>query len=201
MDVLDRMGQHGHPEEDHLEKYVMKTGTQQEADAVEEHLLLCAPCRVRLYQAEEWVALMKATLPGRPSRRRVPLPDFAQWFARPAVLTGCAAMVVAVCAAVLMLRDPLGGGEELVRLEATRGAASGAQATARKRLTIQMDTTGLTAPLQAQIVDSRGKPVLTRDLDAARPEWKLDRALPPGMYWVRIHSGSEMLREFGLEIR
>jgi hypothetical protein len=51
-----------HPGEERLERYVMGVGS--ESDAVEEHLLICAPCRAQLRCVEEFVMLIRAGLTG-----------------------------------------------------------------------------------------------------------------------------------------
>src|SRR5450755_1617876 len=105
MDVLDWMGNHDHhPDEDYLERYVMKTCSEQETERIEGHLLVCEQCRTRLYEAEEWVVLMKTALPLGPRRVKTPAwrSAFVQLFSRPVIMAGCVAMAVALCAATVM---------------------------------------------------------------------------------------------------
>ena len=59
---IEQQGKTPHPVEETLERYVMKTCTHEEVERVEEHLLWCDPCRVRLEKAEEYVSLMKVGL-------------------------------------------------------------------------------------------------------------------------------------------
>lgn len=206
MDVLDRMGNPGHPEEDYLERYVMKTCTEQETDAIEEHLLICEDCRARLYGVEEWVSLMKTAIPLVPERRRVP-----RWrqtmellFTRPMVLaTGCVAFAAIVLTAPLLLR-PGPPEEEWVTLAATRGTHTESAADSRHLLRLRVDTTGLVSPIEGQVVDATGELVMNVALTVASAEMKLDRQLKPGVYWVRINSGvggKPTLREFRLPIK
>ena len=53
----------GHPAEELLEQFVMKTTSETQTHAVDEHLQSCSGCRGRLGGVEDWVALMKSALP------------------------------------------------------------------------------------------------------------------------------------------
>ena len=203
MDVLDRMGYKGHPEEDYLERYVMKTCSAQDASAIEKHLRACGQCRDRLYDAEEWVALMKAALPLGPQRPRVPrwrLPVPQLWM-RPAAMAGYAAFAAILLAAPLLLRQSPAQ-EELVLLSAFRGGSE-QTAHANTFLRLRLDTTGLVEPFEGQIADDKGAIVWSQPITASSPELKLARKLEPGDYWVRIHSREgdhPILREFSLRV-
>ena len=216
MDVLDRMGHRSHPEEDHLERYVMKTCSEQELEAIEEHLMACEQCRARLYQAEEYVALWKIAVPLGPSRRRitrwrqtlasVPAAIMSQWIAQPmAVAASCAALAAVLLAAPLLFRQTAPG-EEFLTLAATRGQHADAPvSSSAKLLRLRLDTTDLSGePLEGQVVDVSGSSVWTELITQAHPELKLDRTLKPGVYWVRINSRQgdhANLREFRIEVR
>ena len=208
MDVLDRMGNQGHPEEDYLERYVMKTCSERELDAIEEHLLICEQCRDRLDYAEEWVSLMKSALPLGPTRKKEPHWHIliGQLFTRPVSLaTGCAAMAAIFLAAPLLLREPPGL-EELISLSASRGGPEQATqaADSHRLLRLRLDLTDLVAPLQGQVVDEVGGIVWTQTISAWNPNLKLVRPLQPGMYWVRVNSGASdhrTLREYSLRVR
>ena len=207
MDVLDRMGQQGHPEEDHLERYVMKTCSDQEKDRLEEHLLICEHCQDRLYSAEEWVALMKSAMDFGP--KRFPLPrwrlNFGQNLTRPVTLAGFGAIVLMLCVAPALVREK-SGDDEIVALSANRGGGDQVIATANshKHLILKPDFTGLVGPFQFDVVDSGGASVFSQSLAGSAIEVRLDRELTPGTYWVRINSaapGHITLRESGLRIQ
>ena len=220
MDVLDRMGKQCHPEEDHLERYVMKVCSEQEAVALEDHLFGCEQCRARLYDAEEYVALMKSTIPLGPRRLqerpgwrqviRIPgewqIPGaVAQLFAQPtSMAAGCAALAAVLLATPLLLRETAPG-EELISLTATRGQHQSAPtASSHHRLRLRLDATDLTEPLEGQMVDVTGAVILTKSITQANPELAVDRPLKPGLYWVRInsrHGEHANLREFRIEVK
>ena len=207
MDVLDRMGNTGHPEEDHLERYAMKTCSHQELEVIEDHLLACENCRARLYDAEEWVSLMKMALPLAPNRQRIPRwrQAIGQLFTRPMpIAAGCAAMATILFAASLLLREaPLE--EQWVTLASTRGEQQPyPTGDSHKLLRMRLDTTDLVEPLEGQIVNSIGDPVWNQPITASSSEIRLDRALQPGQYWIRINSregNHPNLREFLLRVR
>ncbi|HEY3740519.1 MAG TPA: hypothetical protein VGL53_11780 [Bryobacteraceae bacterium] len=184
----------------------MKTCSDTEMEAVEEHLLVCEQCQTRLHCAEEWVALMKSALPLGPKRskvRRWPF-KFDYLFTRPFAMAGCAAIAVLLCAAPILMRD--GPGEDqLVALTANRGADEQgiASAKAANRLILVPDVKGLVGPLVLEVVDSSGMAVFSQALPTADPRVRLDHRLKPGQYWVRINSAeadSPNLRESSLRI-
>jgi hypothetical protein len=208
MDVFDRMGSQGHPEEDYLERYVMKTCSEQELVAIEEHLLICEQCRARLSCAEEWVLLMKSALPLSPPPKRVPRwhLSIGQLFTRPiAMAAGCAALAAILLATPLLLRErPVQ--EELVPLSASRGGANQGDpaADSHRFLRLRLDVTDLAEPLQGQVVDDAGGIVLSQAISLSNPDLKLDQRLKPGTYWVRVNSGAgdhSTLREYSLRVR
>jgi len=209
MDVLDRMGNQGHPEEDHLERYVMRKCSEDETEAIEEHLLVCEPCQKRLGCAEDWVKLMKSAVPLGPSR--LPIPRwrmiFGSVFARPQpiALAGCVAFAALLCTAPILLRERAGV-DQVVALSASRGAPDQAFATASatNHLILAPDLAGLTGPLELQVVDSAGAVLFVQALEARNPRVRLDRKLKPGIYWVRINSAEAdhaNVRESGLRIQ
>jgi len=217
MDILDRMGNQGHPEEDYLERYVMKTCSEPEVDAIESHLFDCEQCRNRLYCAEEYVALMKSAVPLGPSRRKLPKWRTAlspvlsgQFLALPrpvAVWAGCGALAALLFAAPLLMRQNAGA-DELVSLTATRGGGSSEEAStavahSRNHLILSPDTTGLVGPLEIEVVDANGASVFSHPIAAGSTRVGIEHRLKPGQYWVRINSGAAdhaNLREYELRV-
>jgi hypothetical protein len=209
MDVFDRMGNVSHPDEEYLERYVMKSCTDRENLDIEEHLQICEHCHSRFHQAEEWVALMKIAIPLGPMPSRASPSGWRlsveRLLSKPLVAAGYAAVAIALCASpLLMLRNRFAG-EEVVLLAATRGGADSGPPTAssRNRLRLRIDTTDLDGPLEAQIVDASGTTVASSTLAASNPEVVLDHKLEPGSYWVRVNSSVDhrTLRETGLRVQ
>ena len=54
--------QHLHPTDELLELYVMNTIPTGEEEYVEEHLLVCELCRIRLEKTEAVIRVIRATL-------------------------------------------------------------------------------------------------------------------------------------------
>jgi hypothetical protein len=54
----------GHPGEDELERYAMETCPPARAEAIEEHLLLCEPCRARLAGIDSFLLSFRAVAAG-----------------------------------------------------------------------------------------------------------------------------------------
>jgi hypothetical protein len=50
----------GHPGEEDLERYAMETCPDARAEAIEEHLLLCEPCRARLAGIDRFLLSFRA---------------------------------------------------------------------------------------------------------------------------------------------
>jgi hypothetical protein len=60
-----------HPAEDRLEMYAMERPPEPEAAPLEEHLLVCKQCRVRLAEWDAYIAAVRAAIRGSHSSQRV----------------------------------------------------------------------------------------------------------------------------------
>jgi hypothetical protein len=194
-----------HPDEEQIERYAMGALQEQEADRLEEHLLLCQDCRRRLAEADEYIPAMKG------AAWEITREEYAgesrprRWVFR--LIPAVAALFVVV-AAVSFLRtrqsrlDPA-----LVPLQAMRGVEAPAAAPSGKPLRLQLDLTGLPASesYTVEMVDRRGNPVWRGPV--TRPREGLEAAAsvpakPAGIYFVRVYLPSgELLREYAMEIR
>ena len=207
MDVIGRMGNKGHPEEDYLERYALNRCSEQEIDAIEEHLLFCAPCRDIVTGTDQLVLDLKAgfaALPKQPPRSRwrdrfrIPWP---RPMAMGAALAAVAVMAIAI-PALWRVYTPV---EDVVSLTATRGDARTPQfLNARHLLHLQLDTTDLVGPLECQIVTLDGVPVWRQAIPQTDAKVTPPRGLGAGVYWVRINSAETdhaTLREFKIELQ
>ena len=85
-----------------------------------------------------------------------------------------------------------------------RGPEAAATAPANAPLKLNLSLAGLEAPasLRVEVANEVGNIVRRADVDrtggqaVARAE-----ALKQGTYWVRLYSGTELLREYGLTVR
>ncbi|HML15918.1 MAG TPA: hypothetical protein VK419_02785 [Bryobacteraceae bacterium] len=91
-----------------------------------------------------------------------------------------------------------------VQLVAFRGGESGAmiRAQAGAALTLVVDLADLTPSdsYRLQIVDAKGTQVWDGESRAAGGTLKvrMSRGLQPGVYWIRLYSGDNLVREFGV---
>ena len=176
-----------------LERYAMGKMSAEETERIEEHLLVCEPCRDRLEETREFTAAMQSASAEvrRRDRGRKAVP----------VVATAAGIVVAICVALLLWpgsrQAPFA-----VNLVATRGAAD-VRIPAGRPLEIHPDLTGLvsSSTYHLEIVDRGGKRVWSGDLSPPA-----DRAMVPGRragsYFLRVYAADgNLLREFALEIQ
>jgi anti-sigma factor RsiW len=187
--MMREIDRHMDPEE--LEKYAMGDAPVDEAERIEEHLLVCASCRRNLSETENYVRSMAHAAS---AIRRSP-PRF-RWV----TVFGAVA-----CVAVLAVFLRWSGTRQAplaVSLAAVRGAVS-ASATAGRALELHPDLTGLAASssYRLEMVDHDGARLWQGEL--ARPRQSaVVPSQPSGTYFVRVYSPrGELLREYGLEVR
>jgi hypothetical protein len=183
-----------HMQEDELERYSMRILAEDESAELEEHLLVCEPCRERLEATESFVHGIRA------AARKLPEPR-PGWFSIPRLAWLAPAAAVLACV-VLMVRpgtQPIA--PTAVTLQATRGAGPGAQAPAGTPLNLQPDLNGL-PPFEKyglELVDQQGQAVWEGSVKAG------GTAIAPGQsagsWFVRVYSPDrKLLREYGLRI-
>ena len=185
--MMRDIDRHMDPEE--LEKYAMGDTPDDEAERIEEHLLVCESCRHNLSETEGYVRSMAhaaSAIRRSPARFR--------W----AAVFGAVACVAALG---VFLRwsgtrqEPLA-----VSLTAVRGAVS-SSATARRALELHPDLTGLAASpsYRVEMVNRDGARVWQGELTN---QTALVPSQSAGTYFVRVYSPrGELLREYGLEVR
>lgn len=202
-----------HPSEEVLEAYAFSRLSGDHLSRVEEHLLVCEACRLKVEQADEFIRLVKtgaaleSMAPWRgvwtSIRSRLPAPT-ATWMG----------IVVSACllGAVLLPRT-LSPPPAPVRLHSYRGGESlhgenGAMNLAPVSrpldLFIPADEVPFKPEYRIEVVTDAGRTVWT---GAARPVTgeltaRMTRRLDAGLYWVRLYDEkSELLSEFGLRVK
>jgi len=191
----------GHVEEEELERYSARALSEARAEQVEEHLLVCEACRVRLDEVESFARGVAAA--GRKLREeRSP----KVWLGmRPHTVMALAASIVLAAGLVAVQRAWVPRPEAAplaVVLQASRGAGGAAQAPAGIRLALQPDLSGIPASGRyfLEIVDTAGTALWQGTIAAQAPR-AVTPPRSPGTYFVRVYSPShELLREFGLEV-
>lgn len=217
MEVMEK----DHISEEALERYSLGKMNEPEAEAFEEHLLLCADCQDRLQEVDEFISAFRvaAGSMGKEERRQrseTPAGKLRSVFPglwkgwSPAYALGGIAVAAAVVIAILPRGNAPVPGRVAVELNAVRGtvpvvvAAPGGAA-----LDLSLDLTGLPAAnrLKLEIAGASGQ-VLWTGAEPLPAGGKLTIQPPiqpkPGLYWVRVYDAEgdqSLLREFGLRIR
>ncbi len=195
-----------HLNEDDLEAYALKRLGPAAAAAVEEHLLFCPDCQAGMVRLDDFLRAFQVAAP-RVQSRTTRKERHGGWFfsLRAGFQAPWAAPVLvaaAVAVVVILPRDARLAPVETVRLESARGDSGISTTVAGRRLHLVLDTRGLAEfPVyRVDVVDATGSPVWSGEAkpSAAGLAVTTDRAAAEGMYWVRIHGGGELLREFGV---
>jgi hypothetical protein len=189
-----------HPTEDVLEEYVFSRLSEKDLAKVENHLLICPSCREALLRLDQFILAMKenSTEAARFKAAR-PVRGSYVGYGTAIAIAVAALMVAAVAPEIHRTRV-----EMPVQLVAFRGGESGAMISAQagSTLSLHVDLSDLTpSPVyRLQIVDEQGKSVWMTESRASGNslQVKMSPGLERGVYWIRLYSGSELLREFGL---
>jgi hypothetical protein len=192
-----------HIDEEEIERYSMGAMPEGAIAPLEEHLLICEPCQLRLAQTDVYVAAMRRA---SARLRAAPLKPGLPWLRFPRLVPALAGMAVLMVAAGLWLsRLDLGEAYPFaVDLAATRGAAIEAQAPAGRWLLLRLDLANLPASpgYRLEMVDRSGNRVWQATVPArgSKADFKVPRT-QPGVYFVRVYRPpGELLREYGLEV-
>ena len=193
MFMADRIQKHIEAEE--LDNYSMESVGEAESARIEEHLLVCETCRRILADTDAYLGGMsRAANQLREDDNR----SRGRMFG---LLAAAACLLIALSVAWHGPGAPQPA--IAVNLFATRANAGGAAIPAGRPLHLQPDLTGLPVgvPYRVEVVDRNGRQVWSGRL----PLNQHGLLAPPqhrGVYFVRIYaSTSELLREYGLEIR
>ncbi len=207
-----------HPSDDELEMYVLGRLDEVHTAPVEEHLLVCEPCRERLQEIEEYAVAMRHALVELDveagQKEETPWPSrLKNWFAVPMpVWAGAAAALIVLVVFLPVWRS--GGERYEAELQAMRGEASAAtqQVPADRMLDLRIDVTGLPVSdsYRVEIADAGGQIVL----EATSPRTgdalllSTEQGFERGQYWVRVcelptsnSATGDLLREFSLRVQ
>lgn len=206
-----------HPSDDALELYSLGRLRPSEAAAIEEHILICAECRQRLKDSDEYVAAMRQALTELEQEQEEPGARRSRFAAlariRKPVWVGAMAAVVLLALLVLPGQHQRRNFTDLY-LTTYRGDAASlhARAPAAAPLSLHIDVSGLPvlASYRVEIVDAVGKPVYATEATptGGKLAVRFTAGLAPGQYWVRVSrraagakGGGELLREFSLLVK
>jgi hypothetical protein len=201
-----------HPAEELLEKYAMGKIAEDQLPSLEEHLLVCSDCQVRMADMDDYVQAANAAAAelerthaaGKPSLWEFLSGDFWR-IPKPVWAAGLAAAVVAMV--VPFAHQSVPGTE--VYLSTLRGTNPSATATvnSRAKILLRIDTATIApAPsYQLQLVSSTGRQIWnTRVIQKDQQISALvPHTLSAGKYWVRLYAVSDSvnpLQEFALKV-
>lgn len=218
-----------HPTEEILEEYIFGRVYEPALAALEEHLLVCVPCQVKLEELEDYVALMKSATSAWDQDREafragyVPEWGISKRFAIPAVsglrVLKAAGLTAALAGAAFFATThapwharpvPPAASVKLMAMRgggAKDGTADGlAEAPSGKPLDLTIDGANLppATGYRLEVVNQSGHEIWKGA--AAVTGTQLSAQIPagprPGVYWVRLYSSSgEFLREFGMRLQ
>jgi anti-sigma factor RsiW len=188
-----------HIEEATLERYSMGSLADEAAAEVEQHLLLCEACQIRVTEADAYIRAVKGAVPELPVAG-----ERWRWNFR-LLIPAFAVCALLIATAVVRLSPRIDQSPTAVALFAMRGSDTNAQGPARRTLLLRPDLNGLPASpsYRLDVVDTSGslkwRGVLATD--AKSPSL----IVPPqssGVYFVRVSLPSgRLLREYALELR
>lgn len=188
-----------HLAEDTLEMYSLGRLSETEIDNVEEHLLVCTVCQDRLTETDQFVHAIQS------AARELELQPKAEAWWKKLFFAPTPVWAAAACALIaLFVFIPRQTQTAVVDLQAMRGPEAPVEAPANAALTLRLSLKGLEnqGPLQVQIASATGQIVsitqAERNQDVAVTHAS---KLPAGTYWVRLYSGTEILREYGLTVQ
>lgn len=188
-----------HIEETTLERYSMGSLAEEAAAEVEQHLLLCEACQVRVTEADAYIRAVKQAVPDLPADTERSCWNFR--FLIPAFAV-CALLIAA---AVVRLSPSVAQPPAPIALFAMRGAETQAHGPTRRALSLRPDLKGLPASptYRLDVVNASGSLVWQGVFSAqSQPP---SAVVPPqsrGVYFVRVFLPSgKLLREYALELR
>ncbi|MGI8745354.1 MAG: hypothetical protein ACR2NN_22820 [Bryobacteraceae bacterium] len=197
-----------HVAEDVLEKYAMGKIAEDQIPPLEEHLLVCSDCQVRLAGIDDYVLAAKgaaAELENKKATRKPPLLELlsGRFWHIPAPLW--AAGLAAAMAITIVPFTHRNVPETEVYLSTLRGSDTGTSASGKVLLNIDTSTLATSPAYQLQLVSSSGSEVWKSRVipQNGRIIAAVPRKLGAGRYWVRIYSetgSTQPLQEFGLRV-
>jgi anti-sigma factor RsiW len=196
-----------------LERYVLGNLPAEDLDCLDEHLLICEPCREKLDATERYVRAMRsAAMHLRGERASAAdtrggfVESVREWFARPmrAWATAAAAFCLLAFVTFSQILHPLVTAAPVaVALVAERGAS--VSAPAHRVLDLTLDARGFETARETRVelVDSGGKTLAAQPAQATGDHirFRVARNLDAGSYYVRVYGSAGLEREFALDLR
>ena len=190
-----------HPTEDEFEEYAFGRVSEDDANAIEEHLLICEDCQYALHRTTEYIQVMKAASAAYVAEHSTVSHKKKLGSESQGRKAAAAAALLLMCLTALWSWRNLPSDPTTIALEAYRagGPSAMTQAPAGRPLNLQIDLKDLppASGYRVEVVDINGRRVWFGGTPA-----RLTKGLPAGTYWIRLFAESgELLREFGLRAR
>ena len=189
-----------HPNEEALERFLLKTSSEEELEDLETHILMCGPCIERLEILQIQIAAARLALQSLEAKRYSKSPiqtssSWKSWFTIPRLSFAATSAVAAIGAILFSIpRD--------VTITSDRGTETAIVSEGRP-LHMHLNAAGLTpGTIKVELADSNGS-ILWQGISVVRHDTidvTLPRIIQSGSHFVRLYSqtGTEslLLREF-----
>lgn len=189
-----------HIDEELLERYALARPIEEaQLELLEEHLLVCPRCQVRLEKLDVFSLAAKSAAQKIAGQESQPVakPVWPGYAARAAMLAVAASVAIFV---FVPKQADVSAEPATVSLVSTRDE-SRIEAPAQRPLRFQLDLTGLESlhPATYEVLSAEGDLIYRRQI----AQNEVNPPLPAGRYWVRLkaESNGAVLREFALQLR
>jgi hypothetical protein len=191
-----------HETDEQLELFALDRLPEAVVERIEEHLMICDSCRMRLEDIAQFAHSMRSALR---TMQLGPVPARRGWFEGWKLRFAFAgALAFALLLSFVAYRNGSNRSLPLVAtitLSALRGGAPAVPPARETELTLDgVDGQQLTV----ELVDAAGRSQWSGVGDAAdgKLRVKVGKSLEPGTYFVRLNSsGGELLREYGFQVK
>ncbi|MCU1325657.1 MAG: hypothetical protein JWN34_1027 [Bryobacterales bacterium] len=190
-----------HETDEQLELFALDRLPDPAAERVEEHLLICDACRLRVGEIGDFAYTVRAALRAMPTGPVPGRPGWWQGWNLRFVMGGLAFALVLAAVTFRNGRDLQLVPVASITLSSIRGDHSVVFQPARELDVTLTGTSG--TQLEVEVVDSTGSSKWkgTADAHDGNVRVRIAEKFAPGTYFVRLHSASgELLHEYGFEV-
>lgn len=200
-----------HINDELLERYALGYLSEDSVSELDNHLLLCEGCQLRLNEVEEHAQVMSAAaaeLRRKPFRSKLKSLSLAWLWSMPKPVWAGAMAAIALTVGISAYHqsEPVTAPHEIT-LQASRGIDNRLLAPKPGNLILSFDTTELVSlpEYQVQILTAGGEVAWHAKVAGAKGMLHIPVSIPlaAGKYWVRLSGpdATDLLREYGLDIK
>jgi hypothetical protein len=195
-----------HASDDELELYALDRLPELEVDRVEDHLIVCDPCRDRLEHIGSFALTMRETL------RRFPAHEEREWFRfewlsrlmQPRfAMAGAFAVMLALLTGIYEARRPSLAAVASLQLTATRANLQEVPPAREFDLTLR-DFPATGGPFRLELVDQAGTRLWAGHPESTPGELRAKIGLPlaSGVFFLRLYGDADRLvHEYGFRVK